>query len=101
MQCLGGSKTITPSREARLTSLVQRVCGRVDGAVVGVYMAPSAVSMRASGLTCGERAVAPWWAHVCKAGARVGAHRELVVRPDVAHGRVIPFGGDKYLIAFV
>ena len=43
MQCLGGSKTITPSREARLTSLVHRVYGRVDGAVVGVYMASSAV----------------------------------------------------------
>ena len=29
----------TPSTEARLT-LVHRVCGRVDGAVVGVWVAP-------------------------------------------------------------
>ena len=97
VQCLGGSKTITPSREARLTSLVHRVCGRVDGAVVGVYMAPSAVSMRASGLTCGERAVAPWWARACKAGGACRSSPRTCCtarcRQWTRIGRVIPVGG--------
>ena len=57
-----------------------RRLGRMDGAVVGVWVAPSAVSMRASGLTCGERAVAPWWSRACKAGGASGLTENLLCR---------------------
>ena len=64
----------TPSTEARLI-LVHRVRARVDGAVVGVWVAPSwaygwrrlrRLDARVGAHRWGRRAGAPWWALACR-----------------------------------
>ena len=72
-----------------------RRLGRMDGAVVGVWVAPSAVSMRASGPTGGEEGESAVVGTCMQGRGRVGAHRELVVQADAAKGRHIPEYGGK------
>jgi hypothetical protein len=66
---------------------------RMDGAVVGV-------SMRTSGLTCGEEGESAVVGTCMQGRGRVGAHRELLVRADAAKGRHIPEYGGKHKVVF-
>ena len=91
----------TPSSEARRTLVVHRVCARVDGAVVGVWVAPSwAYRWRRLRSRCarrgspvGKRAGAPWWALECKAGGASGLTENLLCGQMPPKDVTFPFGG--------
>ena len=103
-QRLGGVEDHhTPSREARRT-LVHRVRARVDGAVVGVWVAPSWAYMyrwrrlrrldaRVGAHLWGRRAGAPWWARACKAGGASALTENLLCRQMPPKDTTFPFGG--------
>ena len=74
------------SRAPSLWACRWRRRGRVNGAVCGL-------DARVGAHLWGKSGGAVVGTCMQGRGVRVGAHRELVVRPDVANGRVIPFWG--------
>ena len=77
---------------------------RVDGAVVGVWVAPSWAYMfrwrrlrrldaRVGASPVGKKGGAPWWALACTAGGASRLTENFVERADAAKGRHIPVGG--------